>query len=326
MTASHPLSYLIIAACLTWVAPATAAALPPCAFWDGDELHLRGQVGADDVSLYLVAGWPSLEEDGVSGLALDQQKWERRQDATTPVGGVLLTECRVRLTESTGEHARWELRIVSGRRVEGTRTAGDRPQPVSFRIGSPFDCAAGRWKRFAKPDWPITFEYPASSRFSVAGSQARVECPDASRLAWGSGSITLEHVWRIEARGADGRTGTRMGPFVRFGTDAWRVGEDEDCGQRPEDVSFLDCGHAAARPWHGFTVLQGPSPSYGSPSGGTTHYAFLLNDEAVVVSSRALPDDISSVDAAPTGDARSLAAAAARMVRSVKRAPAGRAR
>jgi len=319
MASLPSLRLLLVAACLAVLTPTAAAALPACPFWDGDELHLRGRVGTAAVSVYLVSGWPSRDEDGVSGLALDHERWDRRQEATVALDGHLRSDCRLQLADRGGNGPTWQLRIVSRKRVEGTRTAGGRSEPLVFTIGAPFDCAAGAWETFSDPRWPMTFEYPRSSRFTVTGSMATIECPDASRLAWSNATTIVEHDRRVDATGTGGRTGTRVGPFVSFADGTWLVGEDDECGKPPEDISFLYCDRAAARPWHGFTVLQGIAPSEGRTGPSTVHYAFLLGDDAVVVSSGGLPDDVADLDAPPGRRQRSLGVAASRIVRSLRR-------
>jgi len=330
MMGRRHLRWLLLGALLISLCPSAAAALPPCAYWDGDDLHLRGRVGTAAVSVYLDAGWPSQQgADGVSGLVLDHRKWERRQEATWPLDGRLLTDCRLQLTESgSAEGDGWTLRILSPTRAQGTRLIGGRSEALSFTIGRPFDCTAGRWRNFVHRNWPVTFDYPASSRVTAAGSEVTIECPDVSRLASGSGAMTLEHVWRVDAEGVGGRTGTRLGPFVSFANDTWLVGDDEDCRQRPEDIRSFRCERAAARDWRGFTVLQGPAPGedrryrpgggYVGQGGGITYYAFLLGDEAIVVASDELPDDVSALDSPARGE-RSWAVAVARIVSSLMR-------
>jgi hypothetical protein len=336
-----PLFLVLIA---TAAAPA-AAATPPCDFWDGDELHLVGHIGGVDVVVYLHPGWPSRHKpDGTSGLAMYTAQWRagRGDEGLVALDGPLPDGCRLGLETLTGQGT-WSLRFVSTTRLEGTRRVDGRSDAIALDVTAPFDCSAGPWKTFEEPRWPVTFEYPASARFTAGVNLA---CPDLSRLAWGARPLSIARVQIETSKLADGRTRTTVGPFFRDGAGPWQIDErrfelgvdDDACSQerpsgtrdRDDDTPIRECQAATRSRWRGFTVLEGESsgeyrgsrPGGGGYTGqgsGPSYYAFLVGKEAVVVSSDDLPDRIADVDRAPSRNERSTSRMAARVIRSLKR-------
>jgi hypothetical protein len=352
---ARPFLPLLVVFATTLAAPA-AAEPPPCAFWDGDALHLAGRIDGVDLVLYLATGWPSAHgPDGASGLIMDTARWRAGHDdeGLVALDGQLLDGCRLELEtpleretplepQTVPDKVSWSLRFVSATRLEGTRRIDGRSEAIALTVTPPFDCSAGPWTIFDEPRWPVTFEYPLSARLTPDVSLA---CPDVSRLAWGASPLSIARVPIETSRLDDGRTRTTIGPFFRDGRSPWQVDEkrfafesdDEACSQerssrsadREDDRPIRECKAATRVRWRGFTVLYGESSSEARasrPGGGSlgqgsglSYYAFLVGKAAVLVSSDDLWGRIADVDKPPGRDERSTRRMAARIIRSLKR-------
>ena len=323
--------------------PLPAAAQAPCGLWDGADLHLAGRIGGADVVVYLDTGWPSREEpNGASGLVMDTARWRdgHGDDGLVALDGRRLDGCRLELVTLTDE-AHWSLRIVSKERVEGTRQVDGGSEAIAFTVTAPFDCTAGPWKAFDDPRWPVTFAYPASARFMPGVS---VACPDVSRLAWDASPLSIRRVPIETSRLANGRKRTTIGPFFSDRRGQWQVDDrrfedsGDPCSEEPPagadgpdgDGPIRECKTATMSRWHGFTVLQGESSGedrgyrpggggYIGQGSGVVYYAFLIDKEAILVSSDDGWERIADLDGPPLPDERSTSLMAARIIRSLKR-------
>jgi hypothetical protein len=292
--------------------PAAASAQSWCANWDGiARQHLAGRAGELAISVFLNLGAAAASDGTVDGVLIDLDEWSSQQYvADIHFKGWVVGDCRLEL-EAPGEANRWRLQIVSPTEVRGSYVTGPRVRPVALTVTPPFDCAAGSWETFARPDWPVTFDHPASSVLDVAGSRITLDCPDPSRLALGRAALTIERHASVIGAHADGRTGLLVGPFVSFAPGEWLLGEHSECLELTDPTAA--CRAAGVSEWQGFTVVHGRSAS------GVTKYAFLLWEEAVVIAARELPDAIGDLDAPPSDSEHGLAPAAARLVRSLTR-------
>jgi hypothetical protein len=323
---------LILPFIFTSVVATAAEAQSTCAHWKGGDLQLAGRVGSADVAVYLETTGDD-DDTLVTGLIMFTGRWHAgtHEDGLAaflgPVNG-----CSLKLTAMRGE-GEWDLRIVAPTRIEGTRRAADRTEPVALAVAAPFDCTAGPWRTFSRRDWPMTFEYPASARLG-GDADVDVACPDVSRIVWNARPLTIRHS-RVETSPLpEGRQRTQVGPFYSDAPGQWFVNDRDACGPNPDangdDDIVRECEPASVASWRGLTVLQGTSSgedrryrpgggNYLGQGGGLVYYALLLGKDAILVAGDELPEEIAGVDGPDEPDDRSTGRMMKRVVRSLKR-------
>ena len=126
----------------------------------------------------------------------------------------------------------------------------------------------------------------------------------AAMLAWGGLAIWLTlGTERERIVTDDGRSGTRIGPFVTFGNGEWLVGD----GCEEPDPGLL-CAPARRSEWRGMTVLQGSAGedrryragggAYLGQGSGIMRYLFLVGDAWVAIESQDTPASIEAMGTA----------------------------
>jgi hypothetical protein len=318
---------LLLSFVVTSSVAAAAAAQSPCAHWKGGELQLAGRVGSADVAVYLDGQSTSERETVVTGLIMFSARW--RADSGDkglaafhgPVQG-----CNLKLAAMRGE-GEWDLDIVAPTRIEGTRRTSNGTEPVALTVTPPLDCTAGPWRTFSRPDWPMTFEYPASAR--VTGTVA-IACPEITVLDGGN-TLSIAYQPTSTQRLERGRDRQKIGPFISDAPGQWFVDDRDRCGPNPvvRDDSLQECRAATVSQWRGFTVIQGRSsgvyrvyrPGGGGYLGigeGLGYYAVLVGDGAMLITSDD-PDQILGGDQPDHPDDHNATRMAKRIVRSLKR-------
>jgi hypothetical protein len=297
------------------LAPRASAAQPASScerLRDGDGLHLVGRIGAIDVRAYLSAGHPAEGDDGVAGAYVDPATWAPEQDAVS-LEGTVDARCRLELRELNGSDAVWRLQLMADG-LRGTRNlASHRADTIVLQVVPRPDCSGtGRWRRFSAAPWPMSFEYPESWRIRVTSDHVTLQCLDPSWLAIGGLPIRITYGPSPEdATADDGRSGTRIGRFVRFGDDPWLVG-DSACEIGASEPLSAFCGKARHSMRGALEILQGeagehrlyrPGGGYLGQGPGLMSYAVITGRRWLAIDSEATLDgsDVSGPGAVVLG-------------------------
>lgn len=300
MRSSSWISALAVGLALLFSAPAHAQST--CSRnWPADGLHLAGRVGDADVRVFLDTGFPAQGPDGVFGVVLFPARWrpgaDVAADGASDLNGRITADCALELEDSSGFV--WRLTPSGDGSHSGVRErSGQQSETVILRSAPAVDCdGRGTWRTFTSPRWPFAFEYPSSWVLSENGGEIVIECPDPGRLAWGGAPIRFHRGVVPESVVADdGRKGGRVGPFVTFGGDAWRIG---DCETRAAGDLSVFCNHARRSTVNGMMVLQGAagehrryrlSGGYIGQGAGVLNYAFQLGNGWVLMTTEDLPE------------------------------------
>ena len=316
--------------------PASPGALDCPAIWS-QGIELKGTVGGRDSQAYFDM-WPAPgngEAELVSGIVVfpDAQAREVLADGVIGLKGLASDDdCDVQFTgDEDVEDSVWQVRIESRVRVTGTRRRFDgRTEPSAFDIVPETQCdGAGEWRTFSGPDWPITFDYPASWKLTADHDDVNIECPSVTRLAAGGSYLTFE---RGRFPPADGKTAAENESsfnepywFVRWGGDDWRV-KGVQCDPEADPHRPDDCHPARRSERNGMTVLQGaagehrlyrPGVGYLGQGGGIVRYLWVLGDRWISLDSTewSHSDEIGD-DGGPVLDGDGVGD---RVVRSVRR-------
>ena len=301
----------LVAVILLPLCPPSRSEAQACAArWSRDGLHVAGRLNGEELRGYLNTGFPAQAEDGVSGVFLYPDRWKPTDlgsGTVLSVDGTLADDCAMLLQDPDG--GTWRLHFVTSERLDGMlESPGGHSTSFSLRVVPATDCSAsGAWRTYSSPRWPITFDYPASWRLAEAedeDDEIIIACPSAEQLAWGGASLSLKlGSGREQVVTDDGRSGTRIGPFVTFGNDEWLV------GQACEEVGpGIYCRPARRSVWRGMTVLQGSAGedrryragggSYVGQGSGIMSYVFLLGDVWVEIESADTPASIDDMGSA----------------------------
>ena len=283
---------------------------PHCAaIWE-EGVELAGVVGGRDTQAYFDARpVATLPPGQVSGIVLFPGDRIGVPLADIPIGlaGPLGNDdCTARLAERdppAGDSA-WSLRIENHAQVTGHRRLRDgRTEDITFDIVPETPCDGdGEWRTFSSPDWPITFEYPATWVITDDHDDVALECPSVTRLAHGGWWLSFEQgqfAPRTDAaltpRPGPRSSGSLAGPFTepfwfsRVADDDWRV-NSPDCVQPPSTPPQAACRPARRSKRNGTTILQGAAgehrlyrPGVGElgPGPGITRYLFIVGDRWV---------------------------------------------
>ena len=231
----------------------------------------------------------------VSGIVVFPGEPRHGALADTPIGlqGPLSDDgCGVELKEAEGgsDASVWRLRIESLVLIKGTRRMADgHTEDVVFNIVPETPCnAAGEWRTFHAPQWPITFDYPANWVLTDDQDDVNIECPSVTALATGGSWLTFE-------RGQSPPAGTDEPYwFVRLANDDWRVAASGCADRASAPDSKARCAPARRSERNGMTVLQGAAGEhrlyragvgYLGQGGGITRYLFVLRDQWVSLDS-----------------------------------------
>ena len=169
------------------------------AMWE-EGFELEGMVGGRESQAYFDM-WPAPgngDENLVSGIVVfpDAQRREVLVDAVIGLKGRESdNDCDVQFEgDEDAEDSIWQVRIERIDYVTGTRQLADgRIEPFVFTIVPETACdGAGEWRTFSDPDWPITFDYPASWKLTADHDDVNIECPSVTRLAMGGAYLTFE--------------------------------------------------------------------------------------------------------------------------------------
>jgi len=274
--------------------------------WAGG-FELEGTVGGRRSQAYFDT-WHAPgngDDELVSGIVVfpDPQRREVLADVVTGLKGAKAdVDCDVQLTgDEDPDGSVWQVRIVEDSRVHitGTRRLSERrTEPVAFNVVFETRCDGdGEWRTFRAPDWPITFEYPASWKLTADQDDVNIECPSVSRLAIGGSFLTFE-------RGRFPPSVTKPGAeideefnepywFFKRPGDAWRV-KDGGCDPQAPRVPPDGCAPARMSERNGLTVLQGaagehrlyrPGVGYLGQGGGIMRYLWVVGDRWVSLDS-----------------------------------------
>lgn len=272
------------------------------AMWERG-LELAGMAGGRSSRAYFDT-WaaPSHgEDDLVSGIVLfpDAGRQEALADGvvglTAPLTG---DSCMVRFTGGEGiDESIWQLRIDSHARVTGTRRLPDgREEPLAYDIVPETGCEGeGEWRTFSSPDWPITFDYPASWKVTADEDDVNLECPSVASLARGGSFLTFERGRFPPPDAIAIQTDAFIDPywFVRRAGGDWRV-KDVECDVEAAPAADDPCYPARRSERHGMTVLQGAAGEhrlyrtgvgYLGQGGGILRYLWILDDRWVSLDS-----------------------------------------
>jgi hypothetical protein len=287
------------------IAPASSPALDCRAMW-GQGFELEGVVGGRRTQAYFdmrsVAGGP----EQVSGVARfpDEQAGQALADTLIGLTGSLSSDSCVvpSLTQHDGDAdgSLWRLRIESTGRLAGARRMPDgRTEVVAFNIVPNVPCdAPSEWRTFRSPQWPITFDYPASWALTVDNDDITIECPSITALATTRPSLTFERGHfpprNTDAAAEKDPSFTEPYWFLKLAGDDWRVGPhgcaDADGGRERGE----HCPPARRSARHGMTVLQGaagehrlyrPGVGYLGQGGGITRYLFIVGEQWISLDS-----------------------------------------
>ena len=297
----------------TLAGPQSASALDCGVIW-GEGVELEGTVGGRESQAYFDM-WPAPgngDEKLVSGNVVfpDVQRREVLADAVIGLKGRERdNDCHVQFEGDDDAEGRiWQVRIERIDHITGTRRLADgRIEPFVFTIVPETACdGAGEWRTFSDPDWPITFDYPASWKLTADHDDVNIECPSVTRLAMGGAYLTFE---RGQFQPPDGKSAPESKSsfnepywFVRRAGDDWRIkglGCDPEAGAAQPD----DCHPARRSERNGMTVLQGaagehrlyrPGVGYLGQGGGIARYLWVLGDRWISLDSteRSHYDDI----------------------------------
>ena len=266
--------------------------------------------------------WPAPgngDDDLVSGIIVfpDPQRREVLADAVTGLRGRKDdVDCEVQFEDDDDPAGSiWQVRIEQSRvHITGTRRLADgRTEPLAFNVVPGTKCdGEGQWRTFSAPDWPITFEYPASWKLTADQDDINIECPSVTRLAIGGSYLTFE---RGRFPPPETKPGAEIAEefsepywFFRRPGDVWRV-KDGGCdpeaprvqrsglGARASGLEMPgldDCSPARRSERNGTTMLQGaagehrlyrPGVGYLGQGAGIARYLWILGDRWVSLDS-----------------------------------------
>lgn len=283
--------------------------------------ELAGVVGGRQSQAYFDM-WPTPgngDHQRVSGIVVfpDPQRREVLADAVTGLKGAKDdVDCDVQLEgDDDPDGSTWQVRIEQDRaHITGTRRLADgRTEPLAFNVVPETQCDwKGDWRTFSAPDWPITFEYPASWKLTADQDDINIECPSVSHLAVGGSFLTFE---RGRFPPSNTKPGAEVGEefnepywFFRRPGDVWRVKDGRCDPQAPrgsrsglgprgsglEEPDVDDCAPARRSERNGMTVLQGaagehrlyrPGVGYLGQGGGIARYLWILGDRWISLDS-----------------------------------------
>jgi len=97
--------------------------------------------------------------------------------------GKVLASDETEYHPATGE---LEGRITSGAfRGTWTQESSRKKEPVRLTVVQKPGCdGPGKWVRFAAPQWPLSFSYPASWQISVKEDEIVLTCPDPENMSY----------------------------------------------------------------------------------------------------------------------------------------------
>jgi hypothetical protein len=264
-------------------------------FWSAG-LELKGVVGGRDARGYFDTSPAPGDPEGVSGIVVFPGERGNRPLADTPIGVAGMPSedgCSVQLREpdADAKSAVWTLRMESTERIRGIHDMHDgRTEAVAFEVVAKTACdGAGEWRTFSAPEWPITFDYPATWVLTSDDDDVNLECPSLEALASGGTTLTFERgrlpspvSGKVAARKEDG--GSDPFWFVRGADGRWRV-SDRGCA---DAASEHVCAVARRSERNRMTVLQGiagehrlyrPGVGYLGQGFEISRYLFLFGDQ-----------------------------------------------
>ena len=313
---------IVRALCLiAMTAPTTPAlAQADCQETAGTLAHATGEFegrsGSDRIRLYLRFTEPKGSGPAVEGVIDDGGRW--------PVTGSIAPKTCVVTVQTEAPAAvsdTWTLTEVTPSRIAGVVHGADgRTRKVGLTAVAAPRCDGGEpWRTFRSPDWPISFDYPASWDVVASSGDQRpmlsVSCPSLRARLDDSHYVQLE---RGEGRGTpaydlEGLTYSRIGWF--FNTDGrdWRGGAIPSSAGREMPPSPRTYPLARQSTLAGMPVLQSPMPL---PTRTLIRFLFLLPGRWV-----ALEGDPFGEDAAGPGQVILGDDVVSRVVRSVRPTP-----